>query len=113
MDVMMALSLLLKNVVYHLPVLIVLVATLIIVLSRTEPGKLRNAATIGLILILFTRLLSSSFPLLSLLLGYDYLRLGMLTSGLGFALSLLYAIGFGLLAWALVKALPKNQSYRD
>jgi len=110
MDVMMALSLLLQNLTYQLPVLIVLIVTLIMVLSKNEPGKLRNAAAVGLLIILVDRFLSSGMSLLPIVFSYDYRRLSMLMMGLGFALSVLHAVGFGLLAWALVKALPQNAS---
>lgn len=102
---------LLVSIGYRLPILIALGIGLVMVLD-TPRGKVRSVALSGLGLLLVTALvggLLSVVPLLLIASG-NFGGLGGMNSLLTvghFALSLLEAVGYILLAWALVQALRR------
>jgi len=101
---------LLRNLGFQLPTLMVLLVTIIIVWNKCASGRLRNTAMVAFIILLLDRLSGIGISLLPILFSdYDSFRLFSIMSGLWFILIILQAVGFGLLSWVLVKALPKNQ----
>jgi len=105
------LSTLLTSVGFRLPILITLGIALVMVLD-TPRGKVRAVALWGLALLLVAALMGgllSALPLL-LIAGGNFQAVSMMNMLLGashLALSLVQAVGYILLAWALVQALRR------
>jgi len=112
MDNAQLLTTLLVSIGYRLPVLIALGVALVL-LGGAPKAVARTAALWALSLLMAATLLGgvlSVLPLLMIAAG-NFDRIGALNTMLGaahFALSLLEAAGFVLLAWALVRALRGN-----
>jgi len=105
------LSTLLLSLGYRLPILIALGVALVMLLD-TPRGRVRTVALAALGLLLVTTLVGGLLSVLPLLMiaGGNFAGLGGLNTVLNvahFALSLLEAVGFILLAWALVQALRR------
>jgi hypothetical protein len=105
------LTTLLVSIGYRLPILIALGVAL--VLLDTPRGRVRTVALSALVLLLAATLVGGVLSVLPLLLiaGGNFAGLSGLNTVLGvahFALSLLEATGFILLAWALVQALRRQ-----
>ncbi len=100
---------LLKDAAWRLPVLLALAAGLGMAIAARGPARIRRAAAIGLALLLLAELagaLAGLVPLWLLGRGRSGLEMMSLVMGrLGLAISLLRAVGFVALVWALVKAL--------
>ncbi|MGH8053799.1 MAG: hypothetical protein ACREP4_07750 [Stenotrophomonas sp.] len=111
MDPSELLSTLLVSVGYRLPILIALGIALVMVLD-TPRGKVRGVALWGLALLLVAALVGgvlSALPLLLIAAG-NFQAVGMMNTLLSVShlvLSLLEAVGYLLLAWALVQALRR------
>ncbi len=109
MDNTQLLTSLLVSIGYRLPVLIALGVALVLLLGAPR-AVARTAALWALSVLMAVTLLGgvlSALPLLMIAAG-NFNGIGALNGALGaahFALSLLEATGFVLLAWALVRAL--------
>jgi hypothetical protein len=106
------LTTLLVSIGYRLPILIALGVALVMLLD-TPRGRVRTVALSALVLLLAATLVGGVLSVLPLLLiaGGNFAGLSGLNTVLGvahFALSLLEATGFILLAWALVQALRRQ-----
>lgn len=109
MDQAQLLSSLLVSVGYRLPVMIALGVALVLLLGAPK-AMARSAALWALAILMATTLLGAVLAVLPLLLiaAGNFDRIVGLNTWLGighFALSLLEAVGFVLLAWALARAL--------
>lgn len=109
MDNMQLMTSLLVSVGYRLPVLIALGVALVLI-QGTPRATARSAALWALLLLMLVTLLGGLLAVLPLLLiaGGNFSGLGTLNTALSvghFALALLEAAGFVLLAWALARAL--------
>lgn len=108
-DIQTLLVTLLKDAAWRLPVLVALAAGLGMTIATRGPARIRRVAAIGLSLLLLAEVAGALLGLLPLwLLGQGRPGLEMMSSvmgGAGLALSLLRAVGFVALVWALVKAL--------
>jgi|GEM_PF-1060879 len=107
--------LLLRFLAQQLPTLIVLLPAIIIIFNRAAPGKLRNTVITGLVILLvelFFRLLLSALHLFLLERGgsTELIKWQSVISGLHLMLSLLHALGLGLLIWTLLRTLAKKSS---
>jgi hypothetical protein len=112
MDNTQLLTTLLVSIGYRLPVLIALGVALVL-LAGAPKAVARTAGVWALSLLMAVALLGGVLSVLPLLLiaAGNFDRIGALNTVLGaahFALSLLEATGFVLLAWALVRALRGN-----
>lgn len=114
MQPMELLTTLLVSIGYRLPILIGLGIALVMLLD-TPRGKVRSVALSALALLLAVSMIGgvlSAVPLL-LIAGGNYSSVGsmntLLTAG-HIALSLLEAVGYIMLAWALVQALRRPQA---
>ncbi len=115
MDNAQLLSSLLVSIGYRLPVMIALGVALALLLGAPRAAA-RGAALWALAILMATTLLGAVLSVLPLLLiaagNFDGISALNTWLGLGhFALSLLEAAGFVLLAWALVRALRGNAAY--
>jgi len=103
-----AIFMMIRALVTQIPIVIVLLLALSM-LFRVAPSALRNTAITGVVILLlefFFRLFVAVLPLL--LSGRNSFEMQTMISGLYVMLSLLHALGLGLMAWALVKALSKD-----
>lgn len=112
MDHSTLLQTLLVSLGYRLPILIALGVALVMLLD-TPRGRVRTVALAALALLLLTTLLGGALTVLPLLLiaagnfgGLSSLNTALSAGQLGIAL--LQALGFILLAWALVQALRRQ-----
>ena len=114
MQPMELLSTLLISIGYRLPILIALGVALVMLLD-TPRGKVRSVALSALALLLVVTMIGgvlSALPLLLVAAG-NYSSAGSMNTLLmvGYiALSLMEAVGYIMLAWALVQALRRPQA---
>lgn len=114
MQPMELLTTLLVSIGYRLPILIAL-GVAIVMLLDTPRGKVRSVALSALALLLVVTLIGgvlTASPLLFIAMGnYGGMSaLNTLFTVAHFALSLLEATGYIMLAWALVQALRRPQA---